>query len=66
MYIDKRDKFPFSISKMPDKSRNLLSSTIYSAIGAESLRTARASNDPESFSMSIKPPFGRMNRQRYP
>ena len=39
---------------MSDKSSNVPSSTVYSAIGAESLRIARASNNPESFSTSIK------------
>ena len=62
MYIDKRDLFPFSIFRMPDKSRNLLSSIVYPVIGAESLRTTRASNNPVSFSMSIKPLFVCMTR----
>ena len=35
---------------MPDKSSNVPSSIVCSAIGAESLRIARASNNPESFS----------------
>ena len=35
--FDKRDSFPFSIVKMPDKSRNVPASTVYSAIGAEPL-----------------------------
>ena len=38
-----RDLFPFSIARMPDKSSNVPSSTVHSAIGAESLRIARAS-----------------------
>ena len=37
--------------------------TVYSAIGAESLRIARASNNPESFSTAIKPIIARMRRQ---
>ena len=49
---------------MPDKSSNVPSSAVYSATGAESLRTARASNNPESFSSAIKPLIARMSRQR--
>ena len=48
---------------MPDKLSNVPSSTVYSAIGAESFRIARASNNPESFSTAIKPLIARMNRQ---
>ena len=48
---------------MPDKSSNVLSSIVYSAIGAESLIIARASNNLESFSTAIKPLIGRMSRQ---
>ena len=51
--FDKRDSFPFSIVRMPGKSSNVPSSIVYSAIGAESLRIARASNNPESFSTII-------------
>ena len=40
---------------MPDKSSNVPSGIVYSAVGAESLRIARASNNPESFSTAIKP-----------
>ena len=39
------------------------SSIVYSATGAESLRIARASNNPESFSTTIKPLIARMSRQ---
>ena len=52
--FDKRDWFPFAIVRMPDKSGNVPSSIVYSAIGAELLRTAIASNNPESFSKAIK------------
>ena len=62
-FFDKRDSFPFSIVRMPDKSSNVPSSIVYSAIGAESLRIARASNNPESFSTAIKPLIARMSRQ---
>ena len=48
---------------MPGKSSNVPFSIVYSAIGAESLRIARASNNPESFSTAIKPLIARMNRQ---
>ena len=48
---------------MRDKSSNVPSSIVYSAIGAESLRIARASNNPESFSTAIKPFIPRMSRQ---
>ena len=61
--FDKRDSFPFSIVRMPDKSSNVSSSIVYSTIGAESLRIARASNNPESFSTAIKPLIARMSRQ---
>ena len=61
--FDKRDSFPFSIARMPDKSNNVLSSIVYSANGGESLRTARASNNPKSFSTAIKPLISRMSRQ---
>ena len=48
---------------MPDKSSNVPSSIVCSAIGAELLRIARASNNPESFSAAIKPLIAGMSRQ---
>ena len=48
---------------MQDNLRNIPSSKFYSAIGAKSLRIARASNNPESFSTAIKPFIPRMSRQ---
>ena len=48
---------------MPDKSSNVPSSIVYSAIGAELLRIARASSNPESFSTAIKPRIARISRQ---
>ena len=48
---------------MPDKSSNVPPSIVHSAIGAESLRIARASNNSESFSTAIKPLIARMSRQ---
>ena len=47
---------------MPDKSSNMPSSVVYSAIGAESLRIATASNNPESFSTAIKPLIAHVSR----
>ena len=63
--FDKRDSFAFSIVRMPDKSSNVPFSIVYSAIGAhaQSLRIPRASNNPESFSTTIKPLIARMSRQ---
>ena len=60
--FDKRDSFPFSIVRMPDKSSNVPSNIVYSAIGAEPLRIARANNNSESFSKAVKPLFARMSR----
>ena len=48
---------------MPDKSSNVPSSIVYSAIGAESLRITRAGNNPESFSTANKPLIARRSRQ---
>ena len=48
--FDKRDSFPFCVVRIPDKS-----SIVYSPIRAKSLRIARASNNPASFSTVIKP-----------
>ena len=60
--FDKRNSFPFSTVRMPDKSSNVPSTTVYSAMGAESLRIARASNNSESFSTAIKPLIVGMDR----
>ena len=48
---------------MSEKSSNIPSSIVYSATRAESLRIARASNNPESFSTAIKPLIACMSRQ---
>ena len=53
--FDKRDSFPFSIVRMPEKSSNVPSSIVYSVIGAKSLRIARASNNAASLFTAIKP-----------
>ena len=60
--FNKRDSFPFSIVRMPDKSSNVPSCIVYSAIGAESLRIAGASYNAELFSTVIKL-IARMSRQ---
>ena len=61
--FDKRDSLTFSNVRMPDKSSNVPYSIVYSAFGAESLRIARASNNPESFSTEIKPLICHISRQ---
>ena len=61
--FDKRDSFPFSIVRMPDKASNMPSNIFYSSIGAEVLRIARASNNLNSFLSSVKPLITRMCRQ---
>ena len=48
---------------MPDDSSNLTSSIVYSVIGAEPLTIARVSNNPESFSTTIKPLIPCMSMQ---
>ena len=60
--FNKRDSFPFSIVRMPDKSSNVPSSIVYSAIGAESLKIAGASYNAKLFSTVIKL-IARMSRQ---
>ena len=47
---------------MPDKSSNVTSSIVYSAISAESLRIVGASNNTELFSTATKPVLARMSR----
>ena len=61
--FDKRDGFPFTIVRMPYRSSNIPSNMFYSSIGAETLRIARASNNPDCFSLSIKPLVIRMLKQ---
>ena len=54
--FDKRDSYTVFVVKMPSRSRyaqfNIL--TLYSAIGTESLRITRASNNTHSFLTVIK------------
>ena len=61
--FDKIDLFPLSIARMPGESSNVPSSIVYFTTGARSLRIARGSNNPESFSTAIKPLIARMSRQ---
>ena len=61
--FDKIDLFSFSFVRMSDKSSNALSSIVYSAICAESLSIARASNNPDLLSTEIKLLIARMTRQ---
>ena len=61
--FDKRDGFPFTIVRMPYRSSNIPSNMFYSSIGAEILRIARASNNSDCFSLSIKPLVIRMLKQ---
>ena len=60
---DKRDSFPFNIVRMPYKSSNLPSNIFYSAIGAETLRIAKASNNADSFFSAVQPLLTRMMKQ---
>ena len=61
--FDKRDSFPFSFVRMPDRSSNVRSIIVYSAIGAELFNIARASNNPESFCTAVRPLIARISRQ---
>ena len=62
--FEKKDWFPFSIVRLPGKSSNVPSNIVYSAIGGESLRIDKASNNRESFSTTIQSPIARMKRQQ--
>ena len=67
-FFGKTDLFHFSNIRMPDKSSNVPSRIVYSAIGGESLRRVRANNNPASFSTAIKSPIGGIhgkNKQFY-
>ena len=57
------ESFILAFVRMPDHTSNVPSSIVYSAIGAESPRIARASNNAESFSAAIKPLIAHMIRQ---
>ena len=61
---DKRDKFPFSVVRMPYASSNMPSMMVYSSISAEILRIARAiSNNNNKFLLSSKALLIRMRKQ---
>ena len=60
---DKRNFFPFSIVRMPYADSNMPSKIFYSALGAEVLRIARATNNNDSFSVSCKTLLNRMLNQ---
>ena len=62
--FDKRDSFPFSIMRIADKSRNVPSNIVYSAIDVESLRITRTNNNPDSFFIAIKSLVVCMSKQR--
>ena len=64
--FDKRDSFPIYIVRMSDNSSNAPSHIVYSATGVESLRTARANNNPDSFSTTTNSLVIRMSKQRVP
>lgn len=51
---------------MPDKSSNAPSDIAYCAIGVKSLRTARANNNPDSFSTATNSLNISMSRERVP
>ena len=53
-------KVPSGPLRMPYRSSNIPSNMFYSSIGAETLRIARASNNPDCSSLSIKPLVIRM------
>ena len=48
---------------MPDRSSNVRSIIVYSAIGAELFNIARASNNPESFCTAVRPLIAHISRQ---
>ena len=66
--FDKRDSYTVFVVKMPSRSRyaqcNIL--TLYSAIGTESLRITRASNNTHSFLTVIKLPATHISKNGAP
>ena len=60
---DKRDAFPFTIVRMPDKSSNMPSKIFKSCIGAETLRIARISSSTDNFLSSCHCLYERMLKQ---
>ena len=51
--FDKSDSFPFGIVRVPDKSSNVLSDTVYVIIDKKSLSKTRGINSPGSLSTTI-------------
>ena len=60
---DKRDKFPFSVVRMPYASSNMPSMMVYSSVSAEILRIARATSNINMFLLSSKSLLIRMRKQ---
>ena len=56
--------FPFPIVRIPDNSSNVPSSIVYFTFGADSLRIARAGNNPDSFSTAFKLLITHMSRHQ--
>ena len=61
--FDKRDSFPFQISRMPFLCSNIPSKVFYSSLGAEILRIGRATSQAPDFYQSGKAVVDRMVRQ---
>ena len=60
---DKRDGFPFSIVKLPQKSSNIPTNIFYSSLAGEFLRIARSTLHFVDFVPKAKALIGRMVRQ---
>ena len=61
--FDKRDAFPFSVVRMPDRRSNIPKSIFYGSFSAELLRIARATLYREHFIKRIKELTNRMLNQ---
>ena len=61
--FDKRDHFPFSITRLPFASSNIPSYMFYASIGAEILRIGRVSSNEDSFFASAKAIISRAMKQ---
>ena len=61
--FDKRDLFLFSTVRMPDKSSNVPFSIAFTEMGTESLKIARKSDNPDTFSTAMKQFIACMSRQ---
>lgn len=60
---DKRDSFPFSITRMPYKDSNIPSRMFYGCIGAEILRIARTTTNKNNFIEHVNILLRRMKSQ---